>query len=268
MNDALYSVEVIYSYLTALAIAIPRTFALFSILPIMTRLGLPRILQFIIITALCLPIVAPLSAEIRSAPAASALSVAALCFKEAFVGLLIGLAIGVPFWIIEVAGNIADFIRQAPDALVQDPQNQTESTITGTLFSIFATLYFIAMGGLTVIVEIIYKSYELWPALGAWPVINENAPAIVLLFLDRIFHAGFIIAGPLVIVTLTTFVIVAIISRFTPQMNFFDLSLSSRNIAFVIAMQVYTIYIISYFNSQSEHLRDTLDIVKGILHEQ
>jgi type III secretion protein T len=168
---------------------------------------------------------------------------------------------------MEVAGNIADFIRQAPDALVQDPQSQSESTITGTLFSIFATLYFIAMGGLSVIVDIIYKSYELWPALSGWPTINQNAPAIVLEFLDRIFHAGFIIAGPLLIFTLTAFLIVAILSRFTPQMNFFDLSLSSRNIAFVVAIQIYTIYIVSYFNSQSAHLKETLDIVKGILNE-
>ncbi len=267
MNDALYSVDVIYSYLTALAVAIPRTFALFSILPIMTRLGLPRTLQFVIITALCIPIVAPLSAQIRSSPPASALLVAVLCFKEAFIGLLIGLVIGVPFWIMEVAGNITDFIRQAPDALVQDPQRQSEATITGTLFSIFATFYFISMGGLNVIVEILYKSYELWPALSGWPTIDRNAPGIVLEFLDRISHASFIIAGPLLTFTLTAFLVVAVISRFTPQMNFFDLSLSSRNIAFVVAIQIYIIYIVSYFTSQSANLKNTLEIVKGILHE-
>jgi type III secretion protein T len=268
MNDAALSVDIIYSYLTALAIATPRPFALFSILPIMTRIGLPRILQFTIITALSIPIVAPLSSEIRASSSASAIFLAAMCFKEAFLGLLIGLVMGIPFWIMEVAGNIADFIRQAPDALVQDPQSQTEATITGTLFSIFATLYFIAMGGLTVLVEVIYKSYELWPVLSAWPAANANAPTIVLEFLDRIFHASLVLAGPLLIFTLSAFVIMALVSRFTPQMNFFDLSLSSRNIAFVIAIQIYTIYIISYFNNQSSYLKSTLDIVKSMFHEQ
>jgi type III secretion protein T len=267
MDDPLYSVDVIYSYLTALAIALPRTFTLFSVLPLMTRLGLPRVLQFVIITALCLPIVAPLSAQIRTSPPSTAFFVAAHCFKEALIGMVIGLAIGVPFWIMEVAGNFADFIRQAPDALVQDPQNTTQSTITGTLFSIFASLYFIAMGGLNIIIDIIYKSYELWPALSGWPAINKNAAGFVLEFLDRIFHAGLVVAGPLLIVTITAFLSIAIISRFTPQMNFFDLSLSSRNIAFLVAIQIYAVYLISYFASQSEHIKETLDIVKGILDE-
>lgn len=263
MDELKYPFDAVYLYLTALAISIPRTLGLFFVLPIMTRLGLPRFLQLAFAIVICIPLATPLAAQIRPLEPLSPVFAAMICLKEAFIGLLLGLIMGLPFWAMEVAGNIVDFVRQAPDAAVQDPQGTTETSITGNLFSIFATLYFISAGGITIMIDVIYKSYEIWPALHELPGFNEKGAAGLLELLDSLLRASLLIAGPLLIFILIAFLMLTIIARFASQINVFDLSMSFRNIAFLIAIQVYSIYIISYFILQSSYINKTIDVVKG-----
>jgi type III secretion protein T len=250
-------------YLTALAILMPRPLALFTIFPVMTRLGLPRLLQMALTIVICFPMAIPLAPQIHRLQPLPVLFMTLLCLKEAFIGLLIGWIMSIPFWAMETAGNIVDFIRQAPDAEIQDPRNTTQASITGTLFSIFSSLYFLSMGGFTIVIGTIYESYELWPALSAWPAINRNAPSKILELLDSLMRASFLIAGPILIFILVAFAILILLVRFLPQANIFSLSLSFKNIAFLVAMQIYGTYIISYFLLNSIYLKGTLEIAKG-----
>jgi type III secretion protein T len=263
-----FPLDAVPLYLTALAIYVPRPLALFSILPIMTRLGLPRFLQLALVIVIGLPAAAPMISQIQQVHPLSATSTVALSLKEAFVGVLIGLIMGIPFWAMEIAGNILDFTRQAPDAEVQDPRNTTEATVTGTLFSIFASLYFIAAGGLTIIIDTIYKSYEIWPALSELPQLNGTAAGKLLQILDALFKSSLVIAGPILIFVLVSFFVLIIIARFIPQTNVFSLSLSFKNIAFFTAIQIYGAYAISYFVLNSNYLKGTLTVMKGLLGEQ
>lgn len=258
----------VYVYGIAIAISVPRILALFAILPIMSRIGLPVFLQTVIAVAISLPIVIPLVPHLSVDHPLSPFAVGILCLKEAFVGLLLGIVIGVPFFAIEVAGNVVDFVRQAPDAEVQDPQGTTDASITGTLFSIFATLYFLSMGGIGIIADILYRSYDIWPALSNWPSPGVNATSKALAILDQILRSAIVLGAPLIIFILLAFIILIIVVRFTPQINVFDLSMSFRNVAFLIAIQIYALYIISYFSLQTSHIGPTLDVLKGFFNEQ
>lgn len=265
MDDLTTVANSVYSALLALAVTIPRPLAMFTILPIMTRLGLPQLMQLAIIIVICLPIVTPLTTQIQPQLPLSAGYIGMLCAKEAFIGLVMGLVVGIPFWAMEMAGNIVDFVREAPDAEVQDPQGTTEASITGNLFSIFITLYFIALGGLTMLVDIIYSSYEVWPVLSEWPAFNDKGALKIFELADTLMRTALLIAGPLIIFMLIAFLLLMIISRFVPQTNVFDLSMSFRNIAFLLAIQVYVIYIATYVSLQSDYIKGILDKVKGML---
>jgi type III secretion protein T len=254
-------------YLIALAIYVPRPLALFSILPVMTRLGLPRILQMALIIVISFPSALSLIPQVQHVHPLPALSVAILSFKEVFVGLLIGMIMGIPFWAMEMAGNIIDFIRQAPEAEIQDPRNTTESTVTGTFFSVFASLYFLATGGLTILIDTIYKSYEIWPAMDGWPQLSEKSAYNFIEILDILFKSSLIVAGPILLFILVSFVVLIIIARFIPQTNVFSLSQSFKNIPFVVSMPIYGAYVISYFAINSSYIKGTLHVMKGFLGE-
>jgi type III secretion protein T len=255
--------DAVQLYLTALAISMPRPLALFSILPVMTRLGLPQLLQSALIIVISFPVAAPLFFEIQPLQPLSPVFTVVLCLKEAVLGLLIGMVMAIPFWAMEMAGDIVDLIRQAPEVELQDPRNTTQATPTGTLFSIFSSLYFISVGGFIIIINTIYKSYEVWPALKEWPSIDENAVGRILELFDSLFKASFLIAAPILIFILVAYFILIIISRFAPQTNVFSLSLSFKNIGFLVAIQIYGSYIISYFVLNSSYLKETLEVMKG-----
>ena len=65
MNEASAFAEIINLYLIVLSVAIPRGYAMFSFLPVTTRLGLPEMLRAVTIIALTLPILEPLAADIK-----------------------------------------------------------------------------------------------------------------------------------------------------------------------------------------------------------
>lgn len=57
--------SIIQLYLIALAVAIPRAYAMFTFLPVTTRLGLPEMLRAVVVIAITLPILQPLAAEVK-----------------------------------------------------------------------------------------------------------------------------------------------------------------------------------------------------------
>ena len=257
--------DLVYGFVIALAIATPRPLAIFAVLPLTGRLGLPPFFRNVIVIAISLPIVIPLQLQIKAAPTIPIASLFALSLKEVFIGLLIGLVLGIPFWAIETAGNIVDFVRQAPDSELQDAQGTTEASITGTLFSVVATYYYVTIGGITLLINSIYISYTIWPPLAPLPTLDPSATLRILALLDALFRSALMIAAPLVIFIMISLLLLMIIARITPQINVFDLSMSFRNIAFIVVMQVYAVFIIDYFGAEISGLRNAMDVVKGLL---
>jgi type III secretion protein T len=253
-------------YITALAFAIIRPIAIFAIFPVIARLGLPRLLQIPIVIALSVPILIQVHSQLRGMDSVTPLFIAAVCVKEVLIGLLLGIIAGVPFWIMEMAGNIVDFVRQAPDAEVQDPQGTTQASISGNLFAIVVTLYFISAGGLSIFAKTIYQSYEIWPALSNFPFPDSSGAAKVIGLVDFLVRSALLIAAPLVTFIMVGFLIVIIIAKILPQMNVFTLSMAFRNFAFFVAVQIFGIYLISSYTSNLTYIKDTLQIAKAFIN--
>lgn len=242
--------ELIYTYLVAIAMSITRPAAMFSVLPIITRLGLPNFIQYTIAMVLSVNTVGVLVDNPAAIQSMSPMIVAFIALKETFIGLALGIVVGAPFWAIEMAGNILDFIREAPDASMQDPQGATEASMTGTLFAIFATLMFLAAGGLTTISGLLYSSYAIWPTNNAFPAFDAEAPLRILALLDWMLRTSLLVAAPLLLLIIISFVVLMVIAKFVPQLNVFDMSMVFRNVTYFTMFQIYTVYIITYFWAQ------------------
>ena len=258
--------EFVYTFLVAIALAMGRPMALFSVLPIVTRLGLPDLIKYALALALSINIIGPLVENPAELQTMSPLLLVFIVLKETLIGLALGIVIGAPFWAIEMAGNILDFIRQAPDATIQDPQGSTESSITGTLLSIFAVLLFLSAGGLTTVVGLLYSSYDIWPVKTAFPEVTSDASVRMLDLLDWMFRSAMLIASPLLLLLIISFVILMIITKFIPQLNVFDMSMAFRNITFFAMIQVYSLYIVGYFAKDFSVVKSSLVYLEKILN--
>jgi type III secretion protein T len=256
----------IFLYVVALAFSITRSIAIFAVFPVIARLGLPRLLQIPIVIAISVPILIQVHGQLRGMNNLTPLFITYICIKEVLIGLLLGIIAGVPFWMMEMAGNIVDFVRQAPDAAVQDPQGSTQASISGNLFAIVITLYFISAGGLSILAKTIYESYEVWPALSNLPYPDSSGAGKVIGLVDFLVSSALLIAAPLVTFILLGFLVVVMIAKVLPQLNVFTLSMAFRNFAFLIAVQIFGIYLITSYTSNLTYIKDTIQIARDFLN--
>ena len=238
---------------------------MFFILPLITRLGLPETLSASVVFALSIPNVQSHMNDAGLIQGSSNFLLAVLIMKEVFIGLLLGLFAGAPFWAMEMAGNILDFERQAPNADVQDPNGTTESSVTGTLLVLFAVVYAVAAGALQIIADLLYESYRLWPLVEFYPKLNPSAGVEIWRMLHSVMKIAFLLAAPLMLPMFLAIFALLITTRVAPQLNAFDLSLPVRNIAFFALLPFYAAFLTEYFSDKVPKSINVLETLKALL---
>lgn len=238
------AIATLFSALTALAVAAARGFAMLTVLPVFTRLGLTGLLRNTVAIVLALPLAPFVFAEMTAAQINSTPQAIGLMLKESFIGFTLGAVFAVPFWAATAAGDIADLQRGSNGAFLNDPSNQDETSVTGTLFVLLMLALFYLAGGLNIVVGGLYQSYAIWPVFSFLPAFSADAPLLILGLLDRVLLLGLQIAAPLLLAMFLGDVLLALIARFAPQLNAFDLSLSVKSIIFVTVLAVYLVFLI------------------------
>jgi type III secretion protein T len=161
---------------------------------------------------------------------------------EFFKGYILGFSVGWIFWVMEAVGNIIDNQRGASIATAVNPLLGQEASPLGILFSQSITAYFYAIGGMFVFLNIFYASYIIWPA-GAWlPRFDVNTTIIVLAIFQKAATLAFLLAAPMVVVMFVAEFALAMVSRFSPQIQVFILAMPIKS-------ALVTFLLIFYFKS-------------------
>lgn len=254
-----------YPLLVAMAISVARALGMIMVTPAFIRLGLTGMIRSSVAVAICIPAVPGVLNGILAEGQLGSLLITGLLVKELIVGMIIGIAFGIPFWGAEVAGDLVDLQRGSTSAQLIDPLQVSETSIAGTLLVFALLALFFMSGGFLLLVDGFYKSYELWPAVKFAPVINVNAIPALLGVLDRIMQIAVILIAPIVLALLLTDLMLAYLSRMSPQLHVFDLSLAIKNLLFAVLMVLYISYLVPYMMSQLKDLRGTSDIMRSLV---
>ncbi|MHC1551778.1 type III secretion system export apparatus subunit SctT [Phyllobacterium sp. K27] len=254
-----------YPLLVAMAISVARALGMIMVTPAFIRLGLTGMIRSCVAIAICIPAVPGVLNAILAEGQLGSLLITGLLVKELIVGMIIGIAFGIPFWGAEVAGDLVDLQRGSTSAQLIDPLQVSETSIAGTLFVFALLALFFMSGGFLLLVDGFYKSYELWPAIKFAPVINVNAIPALLGVLDRIMQIAIILIAPVVLALLLTDLMLAYLSRMSPQLHVFDLSLAIKNMLFAVLMVLYISYLVPYMMSELKDLRGTSDIMRSLV---
>lgn len=160
------------------------------------------------------------------ADAASPLTFGLLVMKELAIGYIIGFVMSLFDMVMTYAGTVIDFQIGISMAQVYDPQTGSQMALSGNILQIFYLLYFFAVDGHLALIKILATSGDVVPygevsfAPGAsWIMIDLFTQCIVL---------AIKLAFPLIAFEFIMQVGVGILTKITPQINLFVLSIQIR----------------------------------------
>jgi len=235
-------------YLTAASLAITRMLAMLLVMPAFTRLGTTGVVRTGIALVAALPVI-PVVAQAVAPFTLTPATIAVLTAKEAIVGALLGLMLGIPLWAAQAAGDMLDLQRGASMATLANPSQAEEVSVSGTLFELTMLALFYASGGVAVALGVIYDSYALWPAAATLPQFGPSTGLILLRALDSVITLGLMLAAPLVLCLFVADIVLALLSRAAPNLNVFDLSFSLKSLLFAALLVLYCAFLIGYMRS-------------------
>jgi type III secretion protein T len=193
------------------------------------------------------------------------LRLVSLIFKEGFVGLMIGILYGIPFWGAEAAGDTIDLQRGAASALLVDPSSAAQSSVTGTLLTLLLIMLFVLADGFHIVLGGLYDSYRIWRVRDFLPAFDREAAFLFLALLDRVMRIALLIAGPLIIAMFLGDLTLALIARFAPQLNVFDIGLSVKSLVLALLLPIYVLFLVDHSAAYLAPLRGAIDELRARL---
>ncbi|WP_068419790.1 type III secretion system export apparatus subunit SctT [Labrenzia sp. OB1] len=239
MNEVIAAALQFEKLVIALLISLPRVYAFIAMAGILNASSVPRLARNVAILVLTLPLI-PLNLPYSSVIGTSLTSLSFYFAKEYAIGFIFGYMIGWIFWVVAAAGDLIDNQRGAAIAASIDPLQGHETSPIGKLFSQGFVTYFFSIGGMLIILEILYKSFALWPVDSMLPIVSSRFPELVLDILDHGMRTMFVLAGPVVALMFLSEFALALVSRFAPQIQVFVLAMPIKS---AIAIFVLIFYI-------------------------
>lgn len=141
------------------------------------------------------------------------------------VGAMIGYMARLILVAIDAGADMINMQMGLSSAMVLDPSSQTQISILEKLFSMFAILLFIQLGGIYWLFTAFLRSFEIFPIYAtSIPLAKIVNMDYVIQMSSNVLYMGLQIASPILLATLAQDIILGVISKTAPQVNVFQLS--------------------------------------------
>jgi type III secretion protein T len=248
--DAIVEASRAYSnYFLALLLTLPRIYAFLNASQLLNPGAVPALPRTAAILSLAL-IAVPINLEYATTFDRSASMLLFYFAKEYAVGFLAGYLIGWMFWVVQGTGGLIDSQRGAAIASSIDPLQGEESSSLGNLLSQAFLTYIFTTGAFLIVLGVLYKSYALWPAAKAVPLISDIFPSMALGLFDNAMRLTFVIAAPILAIMFLAEFALAVISRFAPQVQVFVLAMPIKSILAIFVLIFYIPTLLSFAERQ------------------
>lgn len=191
-----------------------------------------------------------------------------LLFKEALVGLLIGLIAYIILSAVQIAGGFIDFQMGFAIANVVDPQTGAQSPLIGQYFYIFALLFLLSVDGHYLLIDGMFYSFTFIPIDAFIPFQDGSIAEFVISSFSKMFLIAFQMAIPLVGCLFLVDVALGIIARTVPQLNVFVVGLPIKIfVSFVVILFFLSIYLVlikSLYSTMFEAMRHLMQLLGGV----
>lgn len=126
---------------------------------------------------------------------------------------------------IDAGADMINMQMGLSSAMVLDPTSQTQISILEKIFSLFAILIFIELGGIYWLFQAFMRSFDIFPIYATTiPLAKLVNMDYLIQMTSNVLYMGLQIASPILLATLGQDIILGIISKTAPQVNVFQLS--------------------------------------------
>jgi len=140
-------------------------------------------------------------------------------------GSLIGYMARLILVAVDAGADMINMQMGLSSAMVLDPSSQTQISILEKLFSLFAILLFMQLGGVYWLFRAFMRSFELFPLYAtSIPLAKIVNMEYLIQMSSNVLYMGLQIASPILLATLAQDIILGVISKTAPQVNVFQLS--------------------------------------------
>lgn len=233
------------------SLLLARLFPLFLITPIFGGQTMPRRLRLGIAIGFTAGLLPPFIPHFsKTIPAADYLILLA---KEAAVGLILAFFVQILFETVAAVGALVDLARGATLANVFDPLTQDQQSILSALFTQFAIVLFISIGGMQVLFHAFAETFVLIPPLKFISLhhFGPDAASTPISLLSSLFLIAVQLGAPAVVVLLLTDFALGVINRVSPQIQVFFLGMTAKGsigiTVVLIGLSLFTDLVITHF---------------------
>jgi flagellar biosynthetic protein FliR len=201
-----------------------RVSPLFALAPLFSSKSVPPRVRGIVAVALAIglsPIVAK-GAELPTDP----WGLGGLIAKELLVGAGFAFTIAALFAALEVAGSFLDTLIGFSFGALVDPLTGNQNAVLARLYSLIGLMIFIAIGGDTLVIQGLARTYEVIP-LDQAPDIDTLVAGAAHAF-SSIFLSAIQVAGPVILALILTDAAFGVVSRVVPQLNVFAVGFPAK----------------------------------------
>ncbi len=257
--------DALHTAVSGMMLAMPRALVMLSVVPLLAKRNVGGFMRAAIAAALCLPMLPLVLSQLAAAGPVRMAWWPLLVVKESCLGLVIGLALALPFWIAEAVGFIVDNQRGAGVAAQSSPLTEDESSPMGVLVLIGFMVVFISLGGLELVAGLLYDSFRLWPVTAALPDWRPGTEEHFLRLFDRLMRLSVVIAGPAMVLMLLSELSLALVSMFAPQLQVYQMAMGIKSGVAVFVMAVYVGVMFDHMTPQVLGLKDVLAQLRDVL---
>ena len=237
--------------MAAFVLAFARPFSAIIFLPLFSWTRLTGILRVGFAVAVALPVTRGLYVHAEQLNGLDQIVLVSMVAKEVGIGVILGFIMGLPFHGVQAAGDWIDVTRGASNSNLFDPMRAEESSESGTLFMVTSLALFVGAGGILIVIDFIYGSYNLWPVLSVFPEVTAEVEKTIKSKLTDLFQLAIIVGSPMVLLLMITDFTLMFASRSSRPLNLFDLSQTFKNLIIVIMMPMFIMFFGYYFEQTS-----------------
>jgi len=247
MVELLRALDSLQEIMTVVIIAWVRLWVVFKVVPIFGAEGLlPSIARNTITLSLALIVYPLIYQGYMDAGSSDLLWLILVIGKEALIGFLIGFCIAIIFWKVSGVGFFIDNQRGATMASSINPMMGEQDSPLGIYLSQIFMAGFVAVGGLTILTGMVYKSYLVWPPFVSTIMFQRDYMEFFVGLLDEILYIILFIAGPAVVCMFLAEFGLGLVGRFAPQLNVFFLAMPIKS-GIAIAILALSVYVMLEF---------------------
>jgi len=210
-------IDVLFSALLALGIALPRTIMSLRQLPMFFVNTNPMRIRVAIAIAMSLPVAVLIYDQLGQRPLA-VIEIVWIVIKEVLIGMIIGFLVSLPFWILQNIGVLIDNQR-GNSMFPNSPGSDPDSLPTGEFIKRFGVLIFMEMGILANIFSSLMDSYVIWPALNPIPPIDTIRLDLIIDRFNHMMISTVLYASPIILVLLLIEFGFGLLSIYAPQIH-------------------------------------------------